>query len=169
LTCADGAILPYPDDAFEITFCHYVLLWVTDPVRVLREMRRVTAPSGFVIAFAEPDYGSRNSHPAELEQLARLQNAALERQGAALRRGAELERNFRSAGIPLVETGILRREGPRAAVDSGWEDEWRVLEADLAETVSPADLARIKEIDRRAVALGEHALNVPTHFAWGQV
>lgn len=169
LAAGDALALPYRSGAFDITFCHFALLWISNPVQALLEMKRVTASSGYVVAFAEPDYGSRNTRPAELEWLAKLQNEALERQGAALRRGAELAQLFQLAGISLVETGIIRRHSVQSLAETEWQSEWEVLEADLADSVSATDLARVKEIDRRAVALGEHALNVPTHFAWGQV
>ena len=169
LTQADARSLPYPAGAFNITFCHFLLLWVPDPVQALVEMKRVTASSGYVIAFAEPDYGARQDEPAELERLAQHQNEALERQGAALRRGAELANLFRQAGIPLTEAGTIRTPGRQEQSEADWESEWQVLEDDLAGTISSDELARIKEVDGRARMLGQHMLNVPTYFAWGQV
>lgn len=45
---ADAHALPFPDDTFDITHAHQVLQHVTDPVQLLREMRRVTKPGGYV-------------------------------------------------------------------------------------------------------------------------
>ena len=42
LTCGDALSLPYKDGSFDITYCHYLLLWVKDPVKALHEMKRVT-------------------------------------------------------------------------------------------------------------------------------
>src|SRR5512140_2309023 len=156
LTRGDARRLPFADAAFEITFCHYLLLWIREPVPALLEMKRVTASSGYVIAFAEPDYQHRKDQPAELEWLGRQQNAALVRQGAALQRGAELAGLFRQAGIRVVESGTLRSQPSLGEAIEDWASEWQVLEDDLAGAVSPQDLARVKEADRQALALGRH-------------
>ncbi len=169
LTRGDVRALPFSDGSFQITFCHYLLLWIPDPLQALLEMKRVTASSGYVIAFAEPDYSARRDEPADLQWLGQRQNEALQRQGVVLRRGAELANLFQLAGIPLTETGAIRSPRLRSQSDEDWESEWRVLETDLAGAVSSQDLARIKEADRRARVLGGHMLNVPTYFAWGQV
>ncbi len=169
LTSGDARTLPYSDGSFQITFCHYLLLWIADPVKALLEMKRVTASSGYVIAFAEPDYSARQDEPAELRWLGQQQNQALQRQGVALRRGAELANLFQLAGIPLTEAGAIRSSQLRSQSEADWASEWRVLEADLAGSILPDDLARIKEVDSRARVLGGHMLNVPTYFAWGQV
>jgi SAM-dependent methyltransferase len=169
LACGDARALPYARGSFEITFCHYLLLWIPNPVDALVEMKRVTASSGYVIAFAEPDYGSRQDQPAELEWLGQRQNEALERQGANLRSGIELAGLFHRAGIPVTEAGKIRSLRHQAPNDPDWEREWQVLEADLAGAIAPDHMARIKEVDRRARALGRRMLNVPTYFAWGQV
>lgn len=53
----DANALPYPDASFDVVFCHQVLQHVADPVGILREMRRVAKPGGFVAA-READYKS---------------------------------------------------------------------------------------------------------------
>jgi SAM-dependent methyltransferase len=45
---ADVQELDYPDDTFCVVHAHQVLQHVSDPVRALREMRRVCKPGGFV-------------------------------------------------------------------------------------------------------------------------
>lgn len=40
--------LPFDDASFDITHTHQVLVHLTDPVRALRELRRVTRPGGIV-------------------------------------------------------------------------------------------------------------------------
>jgi ubiquinone/menaquinone biosynthesis C-methylase UbiE len=42
---ADGHHIPYPDKSFDIAYCHYLLLWVKDPLQVVREMARVSRTS----------------------------------------------------------------------------------------------------------------------------
>jgi ubiquinone/menaquinone biosynthesis C-methylase UbiE len=82
LACADALHLPYGGSVFDITFCHFLLLWVGDPLQALREMKRVTRPGGSILALAEPDYSARVDKPEELAVLGRWQAESLRRQGA---------------------------------------------------------------------------------------
>ncbi|MFK8907528.1 methyltransferase domain-containing protein [Streptomyces sp. YS-3] len=54
---ADVHALAHPDASFDVVHAHQVLQHVGDPVRALREMRRVTRPGGLVAA-RDSDYGS---------------------------------------------------------------------------------------------------------------
>lgn len=49
-TIGDATTLPFPDDTFDLAYTHQVLLHVSKPVEVLREMRRVVKPGGLVCA-----------------------------------------------------------------------------------------------------------------------
>ena len=169
LTSGSVLALPYTGASFDITFCHYLLLWILDPLRALQEMKRVTTDSGYVIAFAEPDYGARIDRPHELIWLGQRQNEALERQGAALRRGGELATLFQRAGIRILETGTLRPSEPRTLTPEDWESEWQALQADVADLVPAVQLDRLRQLDRDAMRLGARVLAVPTYFVWGQV
>jgi ubiquinone/menaquinone biosynthesis C-methylase UbiE len=51
----DGNALDFPDDTFDVVHCHQVLQHVSDPVGILKEMRRVAKPGGLVAA-RESDY-----------------------------------------------------------------------------------------------------------------
>lgn len=59
-----GELLPFPTECFDITLCHYFLMWVENPNIVLKEMLRVTRKGGWIACLAEPDYGGRLDHPA---------------------------------------------------------------------------------------------------------
>ena len=114
LACADALWLPYASGVFDITFCHFLLLWVQDPLQALREMKRVTRPGGSILALAEPDYNARVDKPDALAALGRWQAESLRRQGADPGLGSRLAELFRQAGIPLIETGCLQH-GRRAS------------------------------------------------------
>ncbi len=53
--CKGGEELPYPDNFFDLTDTHSVLEHVQDPVKVIREMIRVTKPGGMCHIHA-PNY-----------------------------------------------------------------------------------------------------------------
>jgi len=167
LTRGDALQLPYPNNAFDITCCHFLLLWVPHPLQALTEMRRVTRPGGYVIAFAEPDYENRVDQPPALAPLGKWQAQALKQQGADPAFGARLAESFFQAGIQLIETGTLQSVEGEASPEA-WEMEWAVLEADLAGFVSSEDIQKMKRLDQAARQRGERRLHVPTYFAWGQ-
>ena len=195
LVCGDALWLPYPAGIFDIVFCHFLLLWVHDPLQALCEMARVTRPGGYVLALAEPDYETRVDKPDVLAPLGRWQTESLRRQGADPGLGARLAGLFRQAGIPPIEAGTLRgspgsstgRGSPDSGISSrisygtgrgdgerppasGERDlEWAVLEADLAGIVPAQEIQRMKLLDEQAWERGERVLCVPTYFAWGQV
>ena len=166
LLCADALNLPYLTHAFDLTFCHFTLLWLADPLLALREMSRVTRPGGFVLAFAEPDYINRVDRPAALAPMGRLQTESLRRQGADPGLGLRLADLFARAGLEIIETG------PYQSFDVPSDDaelEWAVLEADLAGLASPAQLEKWKRIDQQARRRGERILRVPTYFAFARL
>ncbi len=169
LTCGNALRLPYASGSFDITFCHFLLLWVPDPLQALREMRRVTRPGGSVLAMAEPDYDKRVDKPRTLIPLGRWQTESLRRQGADPGVGARLAELFEQAGIPLVEAGRLGETGAARPTPEERDLEWAVLESDLKGIVQPAELRRLKNLDEQAWKKGERILSVPTHYAWGRL
>ena len=168
LVHADALSLPYPDFTFDITFCHFLLLWVRDPLQAAREMARVTRPGGHVLALAEPDYSQRVDKPESLAPLGKWQAEALRRQGADPSFGARLADTFARAGIEVIETGTIQRSESDASRGER-ENEWAVIEADLAASVPGEDIHKMKLLDEEAWERGERVLFVPTYFAWGRV
>lgn len=158
--------LPYSNQIFDIVYCHFLLLWVSDPRRALLEMKRVAKSGAHVIAFAEPDYAARVDEPRELVPLGQWQAEALKRQGADPGLGARLDELFFEAGIQLIETGTIQNAGLDPSPEE-WEIEWAVIESDLAGSIPSNDLHKMKMLDQQARARGERVLHVPTYFAWG--
>ena len=111
----DALRLPYHSGVFDVTFCHYLLLWLRDPLVGLQKWPRVTCPGGYVLALAEPDHTSRVDQPDELAGLGRLQTDALHRQGADPSLGKRLGDLFHQAGIRLIETGTADPYPPGSA------------------------------------------------------
>jgi ubiquinone/menaquinone biosynthesis C-methylase UbiE len=167
--CGDALALPYAGGAFDITFCHFLLLWVHDPLQALQEMKRVTRPGGAVLALAEPDHDARVDQPMELAPLGCWQTEALHRRGADTRLGRHLAEIFQRAGIEIIETGTLRSVDNLMKTPSEHDLEWEVSEADLAGLVPVDEFSRLKTIELKAWEKGERMLNVPTYFAWGRV
>lgn len=169
LVCGDALYLPYPPQTFDLTFCHFLLLWVANPLQALVEMKRVTRHGGHILAFAEPDYSARVDRPAELIPLGRWQTEALRRQGADPSMGGRLAESFFRAGIALIETGAIQSVGSEAQTSQEWELEWAVLKSDLAGLLADEEIHRYEELERRAREEGRRVLHIPTYFAWGRV
>ncbi len=169
LTCGDAHSLPYFTQSFDISYCHFLLLWADDPLQALREMKRVTKANGYVLALAEPDYKARIDRPAELVALGKWQNESLQHQGADISIGARLADLFFRAGIKIIETGIIQSRENDALSSEEWQNEWAVIKFDLAESISKEEIVRLKKLDEESRIDGTRVLNVPTYFAWGQV
>jgi ubiquinone/menaquinone biosynthesis C-methylase UbiE len=171
LTLGNAFSLPYPSNCFDLTLCHFLLLWVSDPLQVLFEMVRVTRPGGAVLALAEPDYGGRIDYPPELSQLGILQTQSLQKQGADPLIGRKLRCIFQQTGLRSVETGVLGGQWLGPPDWDAWESEWSVLQSDLNKTpeiINKSEVQKLKVLERSAYQLGERILFVPTFYAWGK-
>lgn len=164
-----GERLPFPSSAFGLTCCHFLLLWVADPLAVLLEMKRVTTPGGEVLCLAEPDYGGRIDYPEGLSELGALQEQALRAQGANTRVGRRLRELLHQAGLTNVEAGVLGGEwaDEQSSTHDQRDLEWRTLADDLSGRVSSARLRQMEIEFARAQENGSRVLFVPTFFGWG--
>lgn len=169
-TQGDAHKLPFLTGAFDLAFCHFVLLWVTDPLRVVREMARAVIPGSAVLALAEPDYGGRVDYPPELEVVGEAQTQSLLRQGADPEMGRKLAGIFHRAGLTAIETGVIGGQWHSVPSQEEWDAEWRVMEYDLAGYSGEViDASRLKALDWSAWQSGERVLFVPTFYALGFV
>jgi ubiquinone/menaquinone biosynthesis C-methylase UbiE len=83
LQAADVYALPFPGASFDIVHAHQVLQHLTDPVRALREMRRVLRPGG-VLAARDSDYACFAWAPPDpgLDRWLEVYRAVARRNGA---------------------------------------------------------------------------------------
>jgi ubiquinone/menaquinone biosynthesis C-methylase UbiE len=92
--------LDFPDDSFDIVHAHQVLQHVGDPVRALREMRRVARPGG-IIAVRDSDYAAFTWFPEmpELDHWLSLYRRIARRNGGEPDAGRRLLSWARAAGF----------------------------------------------------------------------
>lgn len=140
-TQCDGNDLPYHTNQFDLAICHYLLMWIADPVAVLREMLRVTKAGGWVIAAAEPDYEARIDYPEGFIQPGKLQSSALRNLGADTKAGRKLPAWFASAGMKDPLFGIHSAEFQGDAYRNFLKQELTQQQKDIgfAAALSPAD------------------------------
>ena len=147
--CADARHLPFPDRAFDSTFCVAVLQHITEIGDAVREFARVTRPGGRVLA-VEPDNAARYWYSSVEEGMTAFAEAraffdALARSRGEVvepRVGPRLATLFVESGIEPLEVqpfpvSISRLGAPDAAT---WKSRKAAVEALLAST--PDDAAQ---------------------------
>ena len=166
---ATGVELPFPANSFKISYCHYLLLWTSNPERILLEMRRVTQPGGCVIALAEPDYGSRIDYPPPLDLVGEQQTQALQAQGADTSMGRKLSTTFCKVGLEDVQIGILGASWKTGSNQENIKTEWMTIHSDLEGILTEEDFSTYRDIEESAWKHGSRVLFIPTFYAVGSV
>ena len=154
----DVTALDLPDGSFDVVHAHQVLQHVDDPVRALREMRRVCRPGG-VVAARDSDYDAFVWHPGvpQLDRWLELYVAVARSNHAEPDAGRRLLSWAQAAGFEDVTSGASTWCYASPADRAWWGGMWadRVVASDLARQAverglaSPADLADIADGWRR--------------------
>ncbi|MDO9537025.1 MAG: class I SAM-dependent methyltransferase [Thermoplasmata archaeon] len=126
ISLADGYKLPFENDSFDIVYCSFLLLWLGEPVKVLKEMSRVSKK--WVICLAEPDYGARIDYPSAMEKLGQILVSDLQSRGADPFIGRKLRSIFSDAGLNAeigVHHGVwpLEKAGKEILGELEWAEE----------------------------------------------
>jgi SAM-dependent methyltransferase len=159
----DAHDLPFRDAWFDVTVCHFVLMWCRDAAQAAQEMVRVTRPGGAVLACAEPDYGGRVDHPPL--PLGRWQLEALRVEGADPCLGRKLRGLFALPAVRYTEVGVIPGLWDLPTLRVEFDAEWALWERSLADLVPPDELARIKAADRAGIEAGERLAFMPVFYA----
>jgi SAM-dependent methyltransferase len=163
----DAHDLPFREGWFDVTICHFVLMWCRDPARAAMEMVRVTRPGGSVLICAEPDYGGRIDHP-ELP-LGQWQAEALRREGADPCLGRKLRRLFSQPAVRRTDVGIIAGLWDPATLRAEFDAEWALWEASLAPFVPATEVARAQAADLTAIETGERLVFMPVFYAFVEI
>jgi len=159
----DAHDLPFRDAWFDVTACHFVLMWCRDPGLAAQEMVRVTRPGGVVLVCAEPDYGGRIDHP-DLP-LGRWQIEALKREGADPCLGRKLRELYTLPAVRQADVGLIPGLWDPTTLRTEFDAEWALWERSLALFVPPKELARAKSTDLAAVESGARLAFMPIFYA----
>jgi SAM-dependent methyltransferase len=157
LAVADAHAMNFPDASFDVVHAHQILHHVADPVRVLREMRRVCRPGG-IVAVRETDYAAMTWYP---------ESPALDEWLALFREVARANGGEPDAGRRLL--GWARQAGFRDVTGTAsawcfatpedrawWGGSWADRIVNSAIAVQAVDAGFATEADLRRIARGWH-------------
>jgi ubiquinone/menaquinone biosynthesis C-methylase UbiE len=165
IAAADGYFLPFKSNSFDLVFCHYLLLWLKEPCKVLAEMMRVAKQGGYVAAFAEPDHAGRIDWPEELAESGKSQTDSLVAQGVDPLAGRKLAGWFADSGLQMLESGLMGGQWTPSEKPGDLELEMRVLADDLANLV---EIQEESQEEKPACVDRNRVLFVPVFYAIGQ-
>ena len=160
LTTVDFAVgdvhaLDFADDTFDVVHAHQVLQHVGDPVRALREMRRVTRPGG-IVAVRDSDYAAFTWFPQlpELDEWLALYERVARGNGGEPDAGRRLLSWARAAGFTDVtatsSTWCFADDEDRSWWGGMWAE--RILGSAMAEQALATGAAT--EDDLRRISRG---------------
>jgi SAM-dependent methyltransferase len=166
--CGDGLSLPIADDVFSLMFCHFYLLWVSNPRQAVKEMIRVTRPGGAIAFYAEPDHAGRIDSPENFIPIGKLQSQSLKEQGADIQAGRKLAEWLNQPEIEIIESGLLHWQRRKESLEEA-QMEWQVTEEDLRLYLNADELANYVKQERSAWEQGIRIRYVPTFYALARV
>lgn len=146
--------LDFADGAFDVVHAHQVLQHVADPVRALREMRRVCAPGG-IVAARDTDYRAWSWYPElpELDDWLDLYLRVSRHDGGTPDAGRYLLSWAREAGLDDVTTTTSTWCFATPAERAWWGGMWadRIRDSAIARTALAngfATQARLDELSK---------------------
>ena len=149
----DVYTLDYPDGSFDVVHAHQVLQHLGDPVRALREMRRVTRPGG-LIAARDVDYGGMSWYPDSLvlDEWQQLYLAVARGNGGDPRAGRRLHVWAREAGCTDVTCSSSNWTYATEAERAWWGGLWadRTVKSSYAANATEGGYATAEDLERIA-------------------
>ncbi len=149
VTSGDVYALKFDDASFDVVHAHQVLQHLTDPVRALREMRRVCAPGG-VVAVRDCDYGSVRMFPEDprLDAWLQLVIQVAQSNQAYPDAGRRLLQWARTAGFREVVTSASVWCFATPEERTWWADLWaeRIVRSSIADQARERGFATDPEL-----------------------
>jgi SAM-dependent methyltransferase len=164
----DVHALGHPDDAFDVVHAHQVLQHVGDPVRALREMRRVCAPGG-IVAARDADYGAMFWFPLVegLGDWQELYRRVARANGGEPDAGRRLHAWARQSGLREVTASSSVWCFATAEDREWWSESWaeRTLSSSFAASAVEGGHATRRQLRDAADAWREWGANADGWFA----
>lgn len=155
--------LPFADETFDVTFCHFVMMWVKRPKAGMTELKRVTKTGGWIVCCAEPDYGAKIDYPDEYNMVA-SSIRALQNEGADPYFGRRLKATFAGVGLKPkigVFTDLWDDERMKVEFLHTWEFQLKTSQSRMMTEL----IKNIQDRDKEALENGERVTLLP--IFWG--
>jgi SAM-dependent methyltransferase len=151
----DVHALSFASDSFDVVHAHQVLQHVADPVRALREMKRVAKPGG-IVAVRDSDYAGFTWYPEipELKEWLDLYHAMARRAGGEPDAGRRLLWWAQQAGLTNVTASSSTWCYASAEDRAWWGGMWaeRVVSSSIAVQALESGYATGADLHRLAEA-----------------
>jgi SAM-dependent methyltransferase len=162
---ADATELPYEDNSFDVVYCSFLMLWLNDPARAIGEMKRVS--KRWVICLAEPDYGGRIDHPAELTSLTGCLARDIKELGGDPFVGRKLRSFFNGNGME-AEIGVHQGVWDLEMLQNQSKEEWASIERAAQRYLDSSELSKGKAAWEEAIKSGDLFQYNPIFYALGR-
>ena len=162
---ADAYDLPYDDSSFDLVYCSFLMLWLNDPVKAIREMKRIAKQ--WVICLAEPDYGGRIDCPDELNRLTKYLAIEIEELGGDPYVGRKL-RSFFNRNELVTDIGVHQGVWGIDMLRHQSDQEWAGIERAAGRYIDAAELRKGKEVWQRYLDAGDLFQFNPIFYALGR-
>jgi SAM-dependent methyltransferase len=151
----DALALPFDDRSFDVVYCSFTLLWISDPQTAVREMSRVARRH--VVFLAEPDYGGRICVPGEVAALDHYLVESMEGEGADPYMGRKIGMLMERAGLKAdlgVHSGTWTNDRLSEEADAEWDSIVKAVGAKVDRvTLEEARKAWTKALEDRSLFL----------------
>ena len=161
--------LPWDDASFDVVYAHQVLQHLSDPVRALREARRVLRPGGLV-AVRDSDYETMIHAPVfpAIERWRDLYHQVAYAIGGEADAGRYLLSWAMEAGFTDIEATASTTAHADQEGRTVWGEMWavRVIDSDFAEHAVSNGFATRSELNKISDAFSQWSTEPDGFWAW---
>ena len=161
--------LPWDDNSFDVVYAHQVLQHLSDPVRALKEARRVLRPGG-IVAVRDSDYETMVHAPVfpAIERWRDLYHQVATANGGEADAGRYLLSWVTEAGFTNIETTASATAHTDHEGRTVWGEMWavRVIESDFAKHAVDNGFATRDELREISAAFRQWAAQPDGFWAW---
>jgi ubiquinone/menaquinone biosynthesis C-methylase UbiE len=165
LVCGDVYTLPFKKETFDAVIFQFFLLWLSDPIAALQEIKRIVCSPGSITTIAEPDYGGRIDFPQDINYGVSIAEK-LQEEGADPFVGRKLEYLFRSVSLKHILWNHSSIPFGIELVKQNTNHEWKFIEH-LWKSRIPGKLKKMRDREEQFIKEGKRSYFMPVFYCSG--